>query len=1119
MLQSLLMVLGGSVPFLATVFVVAKANCVKTNRYRQLFLPVVAVVYGVVLIVWFNDINNLIQYGLGMLARFVPPLASLNTAFVEAVVFNCLFMLAFAAVKTAYRGVMMAASKPYESALKGLFGAFYDYDEEYEHWYLSEEYRGVRRLFRNLFYAAAVIATLLFLASRGFSDLPAFRNPFYPAYAVVVIGEVFFFLDGLTKEEYKQSVEFEDDQAARVFQYAKVQKSLEHYFGDRVLHAFSRSRRRTSAGSHHDFCEELSHSAQFSERVAGAYFMALTDKGLVGRGSVGDYDELNHDVVMSVVKLLEGKSVMFASPFYRDYLPYVFLPMNAQLLRDGKALVLHAGESGTDASADNAGAGLAGFVSDGLAFVTNVRDMWTVGSLPHEGDAYPDVAIMPFSDLGDTRTILRNSDFFKQVSFALVIDPSSMLATYQVGLNILAEHLSVGRDVAYCIFDKNSDGLVDSLSHALRTNLTEVGATEYCEGTSVGMLWSVDGEFVQHRLFPDVAHYLGFGSELGLVALCAQISKSAWAARDSVPLVDQRWILGQYYGEIFRFANLPQEQGQVDKRFEFYPDMWSMPKEPRRFVVAEDEFNNLFEMSRQFSTRGSEEAFVNVLSPNYLLRDYMVQNSDMFAKDPKAIPAFAPDYSKSERNVVFSIVMMMVQGERRLLEGDVAARLRYAGVLDGRSVREALEGMMIEHFEVADDDDLPENHIVVTEVSEYVPALRDIVTNRYYELGEDARISTAFESLRNVPLITEAPDGSEMLLGSRLYGHVYQLFLPGQFLTVEGKYYEVLSMSSDGGVMLRRAADHFTRRRYYRQLRSYAVSDWEESERPGDTRTIGGIRISQGRASIIVETAGYLDLADYGDLEDVRRIELSDIPVRRYCNKSLLRIDFQGASSAAVTTLAVLMSELFKTLYPKDHSYIAVLAPACELLPEGVLYSADCPESESCVYIVEDSLIDIGLVSSIDRNIMRVLEMCWDYLDWHGDMMEGKRPEPERVEVGEFPGDPEPYEPPKGLFGRLVDRIKGLFGIGKQRKRKGGEGDGSPAAPESPAASEPEAKDEPEFAFELEPESEPEPESEHEFEGGFEQEPESEPTSAPEPKSEPDEGDEETQGEGVEDGD
>ena len=60
------------------------------------------------------------------------------------------------------------------------------------------------------------------------------------------------------------------------------------------------------------------------------------------------------------------------------------------------------------------------------------------------------------------------------------------------------------------------------------------------------------------------------------------------------------------------------------------------------FLVVEDEFQNLFELVRLFSTRAKSQGFINVISENYLLRDYMLGNALTFISDPKAIRPLWP---------------------------------------------------------------------------------------------------------------------------------------------------------------------------------------------------------------------------------------------------------------------------------------------------------------------------------------------------------------------------------------------------------------------------------------------------------------------------------------------
>jgi hypothetical protein len=92
----------------------------------------------------------------------------------------------------------------------------------------------------------------------------------------------------------------------------------------------------------------------------------------------------------------------------------------------------------------------------------------------------------------------------------------------------------------------------------------------------------------------------------------------------------------------------------------------------------------------------------------------------------------------------------------------------------------------------------------------------------------------------------------------------------------------------------------------------------------------------------------------------------------------------------------VLFNELFKTIYPNESGYIVAVTPnLSEDITSNPIYEEriktlvpllqiDDPEDE-CIYLVEDSHIDLGILVSIERNFQRILEIITDYLDWYLD--------------------------------------------------------------------------------------------------------------------------------------
>ena len=100
-----------------------------------------------------------------------------------------------------------------------------------------------------------------------------------------------------------------------------------------------------------------------------------------------------------------------------------------------------------------------------------------------------------------------------------------------------------------------------------------------------------------------------------------------------------------------------------------------------------------------FSTRAKSQGFVNVISENYLLRDYMLDNALTFISDPKAIPTIVADYARTERNTVLKLLIRMA-GEQ-VGEEEIAEALTVSGI-DFESPVDALNELIRKHCSIDD---------------------------------------------------------------------------------------------------------------------------------------------------------------------------------------------------------------------------------------------------------------------------------------------------------------------------------------------------------------------------------------------------------------------------------
>ena len=203
----------------------------------------------------------------------------------------------------------------------------------------------------------------------------------------------------------------------------------------------------------------------------------------------------------------------------------------------------------------------------------------------------------------------------------------------------------------------------------------------------------------------------------------------------------------------------------------------------------------------------------------------------------------------------------------------------------------------------------------------------------------------------------------------------------------------MISMTTDGKVLLRRAADHINGRTYYRQLRKYILQNIELSNHMGAKREIAGLRINHCIADICVETNSYWQMSKYNDFETARLVNVSGIGNRHYYRKSILCIDFgnvAGYSHEIGVTLTILLNETFRTLFAENQDYVVAVIPGEYQRP--LTYSLCGTEEnqldENSIYIIEDSQLDVGLLVAVERSLDRILAIITDYLDWHFEILE-----------------------------------------------------------------------------------------------------------------------------------
>lgn len=1082
-LQSIARLVMAILPFAALCISSARVNYEKPDRSRQYFMPVVAIIYAVITMVFINQINsgllNLIDNipkwisafagvlsFLGPVGNILNQVADIINSLIEKInmefwiffISNTAIIIVYLGVKKTCLSIMKKRNIEEESVHTSIAGCFYEYFPEKNKWCIQESYAQTRDFLKVLYYASVVLSVLLMLVSSKFYSEDLIRAIFYPVFGILVVGELYFYLDGLTKREYAETILGEDEDAYKNVNYTLLRKFLRNLFGDKLLaENTSINNDIFNDVTNDEIIQNLEKREDPKINTFGLYYKALNETGF----------ELDQNYIASSLDMLEGKSILFNNPFYNDLIPYAFYPMNRALLSHKKVLIVLGRHSIED--------DIVKWVENGISAITNIPFLWKINVLNNDEEEEPDIGIITRSDVSNISLHNTYSKFLEEVGFVVILEPSKLISTAQIGLSlIISKCIGDGKKkITYCMCDKNCDGLVDAMSHILKTSITEVSATKKHLGTSSYMCWEADADYLHHRIVPNISRYLGLGTELSFAALKNQVSKTKWFGGECFPVVDMHWIDKQYYYDLMKYAGLPTTQDTMDERFKTSSNYWSANISKHNYLTVEDESYNMFEILRNFATRSTEQGFINVISSEYLLKDYMAENASIFETDAKAIPHIVADFVRSNRNAALKLILMMstYPVEKTILTKELS--------LIGIEVYDLKKQLWYEIYSCYSDmstlselsDDYKEaveraSELTISfgaeeeyEVDINVLAETDTFNvkngqvEHTFEITDRNFLKECVRELQSAGYISEDEQGDKHYLGAELIGHIYQKYLPGQFFTFGGKYYEMRYLTADGKILVRRAADHITGRPYYRQIRTYTIFGTKSSEQIGAIQNIAGLKVSKEYADVCVSTPGYYKMERYNDFANAKKVafegERSGIPNRVYRSKEILKIELPEESGALSNnvryTIATMINEIFRTLFAENQAYIVAVTDdshieECMKPLTYSLKSDGCELSSNCIYIIEDSQLDLGLTVAVERNIQRILEIIHDYLDWHVVAIdESLNPPPEpKSPVSLTPPEPVPKEDKVTVFKKIgnwfkkgIEKIKKLF-----RKKK-----------------------------------------------------------------------------------
>ena len=249
-----------NLPFILLCLRARKVNLDKTWRSKQFFAPVFAVIYVIVACIFLNKLNAFLVEKIQGMTEWLSTLAGVNglpkeaneviaelskklSTFMKGLrldfwvcfISNTVIMAVFLVIKRFVIAVSEAVVKNKGRLHTRIAENFYDYHEEKDVWCVRNRLVQARTLLGAFYIAAIVLTIILMMVSRPLYLKELLKTVFYPVFSVIFVGELYFYLKGISWVEYLQTIDAEEEDSVKTVNYSLLRKALRVLFGDKLL--------------------------------------------------------------------------------------------------------------------------------------------------------------------------------------------------------------------------------------------------------------------------------------------------------------------------------------------------------------------------------------------------------------------------------------------------------------------------------------------------------------------------------------------------------------------------------------------------------------------------------------------------------------------------------------------------------------------------------------------------------------------------------------------------------------------------------------------------------------------------------------------------------------------
>ena len=900
----------------------------------------------------------------------------------------------------------------FRKLLLKLFSLFYVRHEDGT-WYVQPQCKKVAKHLRNFLILVGAAYMLLFMLLL----IPVFfkieirhwdaykiillllnNSYLYPAVALVVLTEVFWFMNGRLPEEPVEDIHSPAGKATgRVVDLNRIEQQLMQTYGEEYeIKTFNSSDVEVQQRAHI--------TVDTSSDVILQKVLSFAESEKLLR---------NDEYLRGIQALQSGENVLFDAPLYTAVSMYLLPYLNIRISQGERLLVVCQSAEDVPDVIKN--------LRKGFCRVQHAHEcMWAIHSRQDlSTDNRTDILVVTPADFLDDRFFTEMSDFAKRMTIALFADADQVVSANNYLCVIMAQRLQEMMDANSLRFAQRKMQYV-FLSTRHMLNLAR-NLTEYFLLSEP--VTDVHGE----SAFGSVRLYVWRSRGQGKVLLDSS-AQTVQLETSIANIASQNGI-----PNVAMFTDNAIFSSQIDPS---WLDTYDVYDRPIGFTVVSDDSYNLPSTIYTYARYLCKEASVlHVISQAYMLRDYFYDNAvrSLFERP-------LMEHGMATHAIVNQTGMTLLLC--RLMSGvpavEFAAKMQeYANVpmpekLTYPEIRRLVDACL--KYAFGPDASVEKHGFVLEEkMDEHLQPVT------YVQIREEGLLDRMMEDthLVTVQLSTNGVRETKTLpLFRRMLA---QRYLPGQHIVVDHAKYKISKIDFENGVIYASAAtsvhnvpDQYVQVREYtltnpaafiESCRHYAAGNTQQLHDNilGEQRRVEGV--GELHSLTMVRASGALDMdshtvAYYDSTNCPGQLNLTDSSVfsvktdLHRCVNNAMYLRFAGAFEGhdrLTMTLSILLQEMMKTMFPDQHFCISV----CPILrdPAAVYENKDehcrriaqmypklhgwdeCDKGAIELLIVDDCEGGTGVLDMLFDSeavyLSNILDMLCKYLDWLEEHPEG----------------------------------------------------------------------------------------------------------------------------------